>query len=221
MSRDSALLVGATGLVGRHLLPLLLEESTYKSVVAIGRKELPLTHEKLSQHVVDFERLGSAAKWIRAGDVYCCLGTTIRKAGSQAAFRKVDYTYPYEIAKIAKVNGARQFLIITAVGADPASSVFYSRVKGEIEQTIGKMPFDAVHIFRPSVLIGAREEFRFGERLALAARVLSFAMVGRWRKYRPIAASTVARAMVRAAREGRHGINIHEFDRILAMSQEA
>ena len=217
---NTALLVGASGLVGKQLLSLLLEDPAYEKVTVIGRKELPIQHKKLSQHVVDFEHLGQAAQRIRAHDGFCCLGTTIRKAGSEAAFRKVDYTYPYEIAKIAKVNGARRFLIVTAVGADPASNVFYNRVKGEIEQTITKMPFDSVHVFRPSILVGEREEFRPWERIGiLAMKALSFAMVGGWKKYRPIPAEAVAKAMVRATREGRSGIHIYESDQIHAMSQ--
>ena len=217
---STALLVGASGLVGKHLLSLLLEDPAYAKVTVIGRKELPLQHEKLAQHIVDFDRLGQSAGHIRADDVFCCLGTTIKKAGSQDAFRKVDFTYPYEVAKIAKVNGARQFLIVTAIGADASSSVFYNRVKGEVENTIRKMPFHSIQIFRPSVLMGEREEFRLGERMAIIGmKALSLAMIGKWKKYRPVAAASVARGMIRAAHESQAGVRVHESDQIQALSR--
>ncbi|HVF27949.1 MAG TPA: NAD(P)H-binding protein, partial [Pyrinomonadaceae bacterium] len=121
----SALLVGATGLVGGHCLNLLLEDAAYQRVVALGRRMLPVVHQKLEQHVVDFDKLTDYAHLIRAQDIFCCLGTTIKKAGSREAFRRVDFTYPHEVARIAAENGAEQMLLVSALGADAKSRVFY------------------------------------------------------------------------------------------------
>jgi uncharacterized protein YbjT (DUF2867 family) len=211
----SALLLGASGLVGGHCLQLLLEDEAYAKVVAWVRKPLALRHPKLEQAIVDFARLESRAEQTKANDVFCCLGTTIKKAGSQAAFRQVDFTYPSEIAKIAAANGAEQFLVVTALGANPRSSIFYNRVKGEVEAVITPLPFRAVHIFRPSLLLGERQEVRPGEKIAeKVARVFSFLFSGPLRKYRPIHADVVAAAMIAVAKQNLAGANIFESDRI-------
>jgi uncharacterized protein YbjT (DUF2867 family) len=148
-------------------------------------------------------------------DVFCCLGTTIKKAGSQAAFRKVDFTYAYEAAQLAVQQGAEHFLLVSSLGADANSSVFYSRVKGELEIAIAALPFAAVSIFQPSLLLGERAEFRFGERLAEPlAKVLSVFLLGPLRKYRAIEAHTVAAAMIHVAKSPGKGVTIYESDRI-------
>ncbi|MDZ7359453.1 MAG: oxidoreductase [candidate division KSB1 bacterium] len=209
----SALLLGASGLVGGHCLKLLLEDEAYAKVTAWVRKPLALCHPKLEQTVVDFTRLESYAERAKANDVFCCLGTTIRKAGSQAAFRQVDFTHPVEIAKIAVANGAGQFLIVTSLGANPKSPIFYNRVKGEVEAAITPLPFHAVHIFRPSLLLGERQEVRPGEKIgAKVAGAFSFLFRGPLRKYRPIHARVVAAAMIAIAKQNLAGVNIFESD---------
>jgi uncharacterized protein YbjT (DUF2867 family) len=213
--RKTALLLGAGGLVGGHCLQLLLEDEAYAKVIIWVRKPLALRHSKLEQAVVDFARLESHAEPANANDVFCCLGTTIKKAGSPAAFRQVDFTYPFKIAKIAAANGAEQFLIVTALGANPQSSIFYNRVKGEIEAALTPLPFRAVHIFRPSLLLGERQEVRPGEKIAeKAAGAFSFLFRGPLRKYRPIPARVVAAAMIEVAKRNLPGVNIFESDRI-------
>ncbi len=214
----SALLLGASGLVGGYCLQLLLDDAAYDKVIVLVRKPLALHHPKLGQQVVDFSRLQNYAPQVKAHDVFCCLGTTIKKAGSQAAFRQVDFTYPFETAKIAAANGAEQFLIVTALGADPASRIFYNRVKGEVEAAIAPLAFRAVHIFRPSLLLGERQEFRLGERIAeRGANFFSFLFVGLLQKYRPIAVSVVAAAMIAVAKRNLAGVNIFESDQIQAL----
>jgi uncharacterized protein YbjT (DUF2867 family) len=207
----SALLAGGSGLVGRHVLRLLLDDRQYERVTALGRRDLPVTHKKLTQRVVDFDRLAETADFPRVHDVFCCLGTTIRQAGSQAEFRKVDYTYVVELARLALRHRASQFLVVTAVGADPRSRVFYSRVKGEVEEALRRLQFDGVHIFRPSLLLGGRAHLR---PLELVARIVmplvSWTMWGPLARYRPIAARRVARAMVRAARDAERGVHVYE-----------
>lgn len=214
----SALLLGASGLIGGHCLQRLCDDAAYDKVIALVRKTMALQHHKLEQQVVEFSHLQNYAHLMRANDVFCCLGTTIKMAGSQAAFRQVDFTYPVEIAKIAAANGAEQFLIVTAMGANPASRIFYNRVKGEVEAAIAPLAFRAVHIFRPSLLLGERQEFRLGEKIGeRAAKIFSFLFAGPLRKYRPIEASAVAAAMIAAAKRNLTGVNIFESDQIQAL----
>jgi len=211
----SALLLGASGLVGRHCLHLLLEDQTYGKVITFVRTPINLQHPKLEQHIVDFDHLDKYAHLTKVNEVFCCLGTTIKKAGSQEAFRKVDFTYPVEIAKIAAQNGVEQFSIITALGANPKSSVFYNRVKGKVEEAIAKLSFKTINIFRPSLLLGKREERRIREKIGeLLLHGLKPFLVGPLRKYRAIEASVVAAAMVQVARKNLQGIKIFESDQI-------
>ena len=211
----TAVVAGASGLVGGHVLRLLLEDKSYEGVTVIGRRELPVSHKKLAQRTVDFDRLSGLSDFPRVHDVFCCLGTTIRAAGSQEAFRKVDCTYVLELARLAVRHRAAQFLLVTALGADPGSRIFYSRVKGEVEEGVKRLQFDGIHIFRPSFLIGKRAAGRAVEQLAgLVSPLVAWVLVGRLRKYRPIRAEAVARAMVRAAREATRGAHVYEFDDI-------
>lgn len=219
MERRTACVAGGTGLVGGNLLRLLLEDPAYERVTALVRKPSPLTQPRLVQATVDFDRLEDSAKLDGSEDVFCCLGTTIRKAGSQEAFRKVDFDYPLRLARLASAAGAKRFLLVTSLGADRDSMVFYSRVKGEVEQAVAKERFEALHIFRPSVLAGDRGESRPGERVAIALmKGLSFLLLGPLRKYRAIEAAVVAKAMVLAARSGTPGVTIHESDEIQALA---
>ena len=215
----TALLVGATGLIGDCVLEMLLEDDDYDKVIVLVRRRLAFNYDKLVQHVIDFDALDASAQLMQANDVFCCLGTTIKKAGSQEAFRKVDYEYPLRIAELALARGAEQFLIITALGADTHSRIFYNRIKGKIEQAVRELPFRAIHIFRPSILVGDRREARPGEKVGVAVmKLFSFLMIGAWRKYRPIRAELVARAMVAAAKTNHPSVNIHESDIIHRMA---
>jgi uncharacterized protein YbjT (DUF2867 family) len=214
----TALLLGATGLVGKHCLDLLLGDPAYSKVSTMGRRRSSHEHQKLEQHVVDFERLPDYASVIRATDVFCCLGTTIKKAGSKENFRLVDFTYQYETARLASQQRAEQLLLVSALGADARSSIFYNRVKGELEDAVSKLAFDGVSIFRPSLLLGERAEFRLGERVAeLPMRYVSFLMVGPLAKYRPVHARAVAAAMIRIAKQHPRGVNVFESDSIRAL----
>ena len=211
----TALLLGASGLIGGHCLDLLLHDEAYDQVIVLVRKSLPKNHPKLTQYEVNFDRLSEQANLLKANDVFCCLGTTIKKAGSQEAFRKVDFTYALEAAKLTAHNGASQFLLVSSLGADAKSSVFYSRVKGEIEAAISALNFLSVSIFRPSLLLGERAEFRLAERLAEPlAKAFSFFLIGSLCKYRAIEARTVAAAMIEIANAKTQGVNVYESDRI-------
>jgi uncharacterized protein YbjT (DUF2867 family) len=211
----SALVVGATGLVGSHCVHLLINELSYTCVTALVRKPLNFSHPKLIPHIIDFEELSGADNRLCADDVFCCLGTTMKKAGTQEAFRKVDFDYSVKLAALTQHCGAKQFLIVTSLGADSHSNIFYNRVKGEVEEAIRKIPFTAIHIFRPSLLIGERAEYRISEHAgAVVMSALKYAMVGPLQKYRPIQASDVAKAMVRVAQMNLSGVNIFESQRI-------
>jgi uncharacterized protein YbjT (DUF2867 family) len=212
----TALIAGATGLVGRECLVRLLDEDGYERVLALVRRPLPQSDPKLDVRIVDFDRLGAAeTEFPACDDVFCCLGTTMKQAGSEEAFRRVDFTYVVALASQALQHGARQFLLVSSLGANPRSPVFYSRVKGETEAAIIALPFEGRQIFRPSILSGERAEDRPGERAGLVAmRGMRFALRGRLRKYRPIPATAVAAAMVQVALRAPRGVNIFESDEI-------
>src|SRR6266480_1688362 len=208
----TALLAGATGLVGSHVLNLLLGDPEWTRVVTVGRRTTARQHAKLEQRVLDLGTLETLGDVPRLNDVFCCIGTTIKRAGSQPAFRLVDHTFVVGLARAGLRAGATQLLLVSAVGADPASRIFYSRVKGQTEAAVRQLPYRAVQIFRPSLLLGRRSEFRLGERVAmLTAPFLSLALLGKLRRYRPIHAATVARAMVTIAREAPLGPNVFEY----------
>lgn len=217
----TAILFGASGLIGRSCLDALLRDDHYSKIFALVRKPLPLQHPKLQQQVVDFDQLEYHAQMIKGDDVFCCLGTTIKQAGSQNAFYKVDFTYIYNLATIAARNNVGQFLVVTSLGASSKSSVFYNRVKGNIEEAVSGLSFRAIHIFRPSLLLGDRTEFRPGEKIAMFLfRLLDFILIGRWKKYRAIRASVVAEAMITMAKLDLQGIKKYESDVIQAIYDE-
>jgi uncharacterized protein YbjT (DUF2867 family) len=211
----TALLVGASGLVGRELLDLLLSDSVYEKVVVLTRKPLSIDNAKYQNHVVDFDRLTEYYKDIVAQDIFCCLGTTMRVAGSKDAFKKVDYTYPLEIAKLAKAAGAEQYLLVSALGSNEKSSIFYNKVKGEVEQAIGALNYQSFKVFRPSLLLGNRSEQRNGEDAAkIFYKIFGFIIPA---KYKAIEASTVATAMLMAAKLRRPGMIVYESDTMRKM----
>ena len=215
--RKTALLAGATGLIGSQLLPLLLESERYTKVIVVGRKALPMTHPKLTQVVTDFEKLHDVRLQLIADDVFCCLGTTMKQAGSKEAFYKVDFLYVVTLAALTAGNFAAQFMVISSLGADPEARVYYSRVKGEMEEAVRQVPFRAIHIFRPSLLLGERAQLRLGERVgAVVLRVLTPLLRGTLQKYRPVTGAAVAAAMLRAAEDDGGGVRVHLSDEIAA-----
>lgn len=208
-----ALIVGASGLVGGQLLDLLLHSADYSAVTALLRHPLEIRHPKLTQRSVDFEHL-DAADFPQVDDVFCCLGATIKQAGSRAAFYRVDFHYIHEVARLARRAGATQFLLISSMGADPGSKFFYMRVKGEIETAIRQLSYPSASMFRPSYLTGERRQQRPAEDLAgKLMQAMSFLMS---KKYRPVAARAVAQAMLTQALRNPGGFHIVESDLSLA-----
>jgi uncharacterized protein YbjT (DUF2867 family) len=217
MTQDTALIAGATGLTGGHCMKTLLGSGDYQQVVALTRRPLAEPHPRLVQMMVDFDKLDEVE--FPAADVFCALGTTIKRAGSQHAFLKVDFEYARVVAERSAAAGAKQFALVSSVGADPNSSNFYLRVKAQLEKAVGALPFESVHFFRPSFLMGVRTERRLADSVGIPiARALQFALVGKLRKYRPMPAETLARAMLAAAKEGRPGRHIYHYDDILALA---
>ncbi len=217
-SSRTALIAGATGLVGGHCLDLLLADDAYGAVVSLGRRPLRRTHPKLTHHVIDFDHLDAHADLVAGDDVFCCLGTTMRKAGSKEAFRRVDYDYPLALARVALGRGAEQYLLVSALGANPRSPFFYNRVKGEVERAVSALSFEGVYLFRPSLLTGERAEVRPGERQAEAVlNALSFLLRGPLRKYRPTPAHVVAAAMIAVAKDKPGGVRVYEPEAMRAV----
>ena len=200
-----ALVAGATGLVGREVLAALLADKHYRTVHSLGRRTLPLTSPKLTQHIVDFAALQELP---RIDDVFICLGTTIKVAGSQAAFRAVDYEAVVAVAGMGIAQGATNLGVVSAMGADAKSGVFYNRVKGEMEDAMASLGYVSVSIVRPSLLVGDRgplnQPERPGERLGLVVSKLFKPLIPA--NYLPIQASDVAAGLVRAVKAGKPGV---------------
>jgi uncharacterized protein YbjT (DUF2867 family) len=211
----SALVLGATGLVGGHCLDLLLADPAYARVVAPVRRPIGRAHPRLEAPVVDFDRLEDHAGLFAVDEVHVCLGTTIRKAGSREAFLRIDCEYPLRAGRLAAERGATRYLLVSAAGAHPRSPFFYSRAKGRLEAALLELPLRALVLLRPSLLLGERNERRPAE--ALAQRVLPrlhFLLRGPLRRYHAVHARSVARAMVRLAREAADDVRVVGSDEI-------
>ena len=199
------LLAGATGLIGRQALDLFLEHPSTERVITISRRPLERPpHPKLDARIVEFELLNEQEELFKVSHIVCALGTTMRQAGDRQAFRRVDYYYPLSLARLGLEGGARHFLLVSSLGANPQSRIFYNRVKGEIEDAPRKLAYGSLTILRPSLLMGDRAEFRLGERVGQA---LARFVPG---KFRPIAARDVAKGLVRAAHEDIPGVRVIE-----------
>ncbi len=210
----TALVAGSSGLIGSQLLSLLLEDSRYIKIIAVSRKPLVLTHPKLENVVLDFEQLKQHSQALKCEDIFCCQGTTIKKVKTKEAFRKVDFDYPVELARIGKEQGAGNFLLVSALGANKNSSLFYNRVKGEVEDAIAKIGIPTLHVFRPSLLVGPRLEQRAGEEAAKwIYRIFGFMIPT---KYMSIESIKVARAMISFAQEKVKEVIIHESKELQA-----
>jgi uncharacterized protein YbjT (DUF2867 family) len=198
------LLVGATGLVGRACLNLLTGDGARESLRVLARRPPEGSGQRVEHCVSDFEKLDEHPEWFKVDSVICALGTTMKKAGSAAAFRRVDFDYPLAIARMARSHGARHFLLVSAMGADAQSGNFYYRVKGELEEALLGLGYPALTIARPSLLLGERSEWRWGEEIG---KRIGWIMPPRWR---PVHADAVAHALVRAARSDEIGIRLLE-----------
>lgn len=205
-----AVIAGSTGLVGSELIAMLLESENYKKIYSLVRKSTGRKNSKLTEVVVNYDELKNSLSTItEVNDIYCCLGTTMKVAGSKEAFRKVDFLYPLFLAEWAAEKKADQFLMVSAMGANPNSSIFYNRVKGETEDEITAMKIPSVSFFRPSLLIGNRKEKRTGEKIGITVfKALSFLFVGPLKNYKGIEASKVAKSMIEHSKKQKTGKEI-------------
>jgi len=211
MSR-TALVAGPTGLVGRSLVRRLLDNPLYARVKVLTRRPLDIEHLKIVTVITDYGDLAKLQPQLAADDVFCGLGTTMRKAGSRAAFERVDYHMVVDLARAARAAGAAKFLVVSAVGASTRSPAFYSRVKARMEQAVSEAGFEAVHILRPSLLLGERAEQRIAEDLAQRLVPLLLPLfVGPLKKYRPVRADDVAAAMEKLAAGDAKGVHVHHL----------
>lgn len=218
MGNKTALILGASGLVGSHCLEEALGCGKYQQILVAGRREIPGCDPRVTQRVGDMSDMDSLLAGLQIDDVFCCLGTTIRQAGSKTAFENVDRVMPVAAARALRHQGLQHFLVISSMGADPESGIFYNRTKGHMEQDLQALDLPALSIFRPSLLAGSREESRPMEKLGICAgRALRFAFVGPLKNYALIEADHVARAMVQVAQGAAKRSRVYlsaEIDRI-------
>lgn len=215
MYPKTALLLGATGLIGNELLQLLLKDNTYAKVIALSRKPLPTTHPKLENRIVNFSDQGLYREAVTGGDtVFCCVGTTMKHVkGDKGLYRQIDFDIPVNGATYALEKGYTQYALVSAIGASSASSNFYLSLKGQTEDAITSKGFVSTHIFRPSLLLGDRKESRTGENVAqIIMPALSFLMVGSFKKYRAITGAEVAAAMLSSVKTGTTGMHVYTYE---------
>ena len=211
----TALVAGGTGLVGSELLNKLVAHPEYERIHILVRTPVETESEKVRQHVIDFNNIGEFSPGEMIDHVFCTLGTTIKKAGTRENFRMVDHDYVVELGRLAKEWETEKFLVVTALGANPGSAIFYNRVKGETERDLTELGLPQLHIFRPSLLMGDRKENRAGEKSAIAVyKVINPLFVGKLRKYRGIQAGQVAGAMISVALQHNDKISIYESNEI-------
>lgn len=197
----TALVIGASGLVGSFVTLKLLGDDRYDKVKVFVRRSLGVKHAKLDEHIVSFEKIESWKELLNGDELYSALGTTIKKAGSKEAQYKIDFTFQYEIAKAASENNVKKYLLVSSVGADYKSSNFYLRTKGNLDEKVQQLNFERIRIFRPSILIGLRSETRLGETLGIKIAGVITKIIPALKKYKPIKASLVAEAMIKSANQ--------------------
>lgn len=212
---NTVLLFGPSGLVGNCLFNVLRKDESIKLIKLFTRRKYGSHHLKITEAVIDFENLDSSSTLITGDAIFCCIGTTIKKAGTQEAFRKTDFDLPVKLAAIAAKNKVKCFVVISSLGANANSTNFYLRTKGEMENEVLKSGVEHVYIIRPSLLLGNRKEFRLGEIIGKGViRLISPMMIGKWKKYKGIEAETVANAMLNIAK-AKPQQKIFESDKII------
>lgn len=209
----TALIAGSSGLVGSELLKLLEDTPAYGRIHIAVRREIQTGSSKVVQHLVDFDKLEEFDPGTAVDHVFCTLGTTIKKAGTKENFRKVDYDYVLKLGKKSIELNADKFLVVSALGANHRSRIFYNRVKGEIEQALRDLDLPHLFIFRPSLLLGDRKEQRSGEQAAINLyKVINPLFIGKLRKYKGIRSEQVARALLLTALSNQEPFKIFESD---------
>ena len=216
----TAVLLGATGLVGSALLKQLIDDPEYIRIITIVRKPFKINHPKIKQMVVDFNKPESFKDHIKGDVLFSSFGTTLKKAGSKKNQFKIDFTYQYEVAKAASENGIKKYVLVSSAGADPKSSIFYSKIKGELDKEVSNLSFDHITILRPSMLDGDRKEKRTGERIGLKMMNALLPYLPFFKKYRHIRDSIVARAMLNAVGSKNDEYNIYELEQVFELAEK-
>lgn len=207
------LVIGATGAVGKDLVQQLIEDSSVERVDIFVRREVKISAPKLVVHVIDFDHPETWASQLQGDVLFSCLGTTIKAAGSQENQWKVDYTYQYEAAKAAKANGVKTYVLVSSVGANAKSKVFYTKMKGALDDAVQELGFEGCFILRPPSLIRKGSD-RFGEKVGIVA-LKAFNAIGLLRSFTPMRTEDVAASMIRLAKSGRQGVEIIDSQDIL------
>jgi len=217
---NTALVIGATGLVGSQLLLQLLGDERFGKVIALGRREVDRSHPKLAAHVIDFDAPDGWSSLVTGDVAFSSLGTTLQQAGGQAGQKKVDYDYQLAFAKAAAKNGVPTYVLVSSASADPRSRAFYSRIKGELDREVQALGFARVRIMRPSLLGGERPHPRAGERIGSVVLGAANAL-GLARRYREIRGEVVAKAMINAALDPTEGVRIFTLDEVFGEAERA
>jgi uncharacterized protein YbjT (DUF2867 family) len=218
MNEQIAVVIGATGLIGNFLVEELLKNDVFSIVKTLTRRPMKLIHPKLQQEIVNFNDLNDFKQKLGTGHtIFCCIGTTQKKVkGDKEAYKKVDFDIPVNAAQIGIEKGFKKYLLVSAIGANENSSNFYLQLKGKTENSIKKLPFQSISIFRPGQLLGKRNEKRMGERiLQPVTRILSYFLFGSLKKYRSINARDVAKAMVKQSKQNSQGVHYFEYDQMI------
>jgi uncharacterized protein YbjT (DUF2867 family) len=211
----TAIVIGATGLVGNHITQKLLTDNRYNTVKVFVRRSLLMSDPKLEEHIVDFDKISEWKNQLVGDELYSALGTTIKKAGSKEAQYKIDFTYQYEIAKAVSQNQVLKYLLVSSAGANYKSGNFYLRMKGKLDEDIQRLTFDRIFIFRPSILVGERSEKRFGESIGIKIAGTITEIIPALKRYRPIRAEQVAGAMIKCANQNvADAIKIYQSEEI-------
>ncbi|MDB5087857.1 MAG: NADH(P)-binding [Mucilaginibacter sp.] len=214
-----AIIAGASGLTGSCLLDILLHQPAYDEVLVLVRKDLPVKHSKLTQMVVDFDKLDDFSVRITGDVLFCCLGSTKKKTPDLKDYRKVDHDYPFHLAQIALKNGISQFHSVSAIGASIKASNFYTKMKGEAENDIINVGLHSLHIYQPSFIAGERKENRPLEKFFIGLmKVIDPILIGKLKKYRSIAAKTIASAMYKQSLKNKTRVHIYSSDKIKELS---
>ncbi len=213
----TAIITGASGLIGSKLLNMLLYNPEYGEVISLGRKKLKNKHTKLKQAIINFDDPATYEPFMQGDVFFCCLGTTQKQTPNKDDYYKIDHDYPVNLGKAAVKAGIPQFHFISAIGADANSSNFYLKTKGETERDLKKLQLESLFIYQPSLLTGRKKNKRLGERIAaLVMKILDPILVGRLRKYRSIAGLVVAKAMLNQSLKEKKGIWVYTSDQIKA-----
>jgi len=213
----TAIILGATGLVGSALLKLLLHDDEYGKIKIFVRRSTQLHDPKLEEHIIDFDRPESWRHLVTGDVLFSAFGTTIRKAGSQDAQYKVDYTYQYQFAEAAAGNNVPVYVLVSAAYASPESKIFYSRIKGELERDVRKLPFRSVHFLQPGMLSGHRREVRVGEKMGIMVMTVVGA-IPVLRRFKPIQGREVAQAMIHAAQQSYGGTSVYTMGKVFRLA---